>query len=207
MAAWVFSIFRSRHRDIMMVLYKSMVRSQVEYCSPLWNPFKVTDIQEIESVQRSFTARITGVQHLQYWDRLKALSLMSLQRRRERYIIIHMWKIYYRQSSNDLEITFVITPRFGIVAKIPPTKSRSKSRYQTLYENSFRVMGPRLWNCIPEKIRAMNSFDLFKSRLTALMLALPDTPPTRGYTPTNSNSIIDWRKDRDVSTLFGDHNM
>ena len=207
MAAWVFSIFRSRHRDIMMVLYRSMVRSQVEYCSPLWNPFKIADIQEIESVQRSFTARIAGVQHLHYWDRLKALSLMSLQRRRERYIIIHMWKIHYQQCSNDLEITFVITPRFGIVAKIPPPKSRSKSHYQTLYEHSFGVMGPRLWNCIPAKIRAMNSLDHFKGRLTDLMLALPDTPPTRGYTPTNSNSIIDWWKDRDVSTLFGDHNM
>jgi len=33
------------------------------------------------------TSKISEVRHLSYWDRLKKLNLMSLQRRRERYII------------------------------------------------------------------------------------------------------------------------
>ena len=63
-AAWVLSVFHTRSSTIMLTLYKSMVRSLLEYCCPLWNPSKVSDIQELEGVQRTFTSRIAGTQHL-----------------------------------------------------------------------------------------------------------------------------------------------
>ena len=69
---------------------------------------------------------------------------------------------------------------------------------QTLYENSFGVRGPRMWNCIPADTRAIQSMDTFKSKITQLMLSVPDTPFIRGYTPINSNSILEWRNNRDA---------
>ena len=65
-AAWVLSAFKTRDRITLVTLYKSLVRSHLEYCCPLWSPRKITDIQLIEGVQRSFTSRIWGVQHLNY---------------------------------------------------------------------------------------------------------------------------------------------
>ena len=85
MAAWVLGTFKDRSPLTMLTLFKSMVRSKLEYCCPVWDPPKITDIQNIENVQRQFTRRITGCKNLDYWQRLKKLKLMSLQRRRERY--------------------------------------------------------------------------------------------------------------------------
>ena len=47
------SVFGSREEEVMMTLYKSFVRSQLEYCSLLWHPQKIGDIELIEGVQRN----------------------------------------------------------------------------------------------------------------------------------------------------------
>ena len=203
MAGWVFSVFHSRNRDTMILLYKSLVRCHLEFCSPLWNPTKISDIQELESVQRAFSARINAFQHLHYWDRLKKLGLMSLQRRRERFIVLHMWKICHGSTPNELKIRFEYNNRMGLTAKVPPLHKGCALANQTLYENSFGVRGPRIWNCIPADLRAIQRMDTFKSKLTEFLLIVPDTPPIRGYTPINSNSILEWRNNRDASALWG----
>ena len=38
-------------------------------------------------------------------------------------------------------------------------RTKSSAAHQTLYETSFSVMGPRLWNCIPWHIRAVSKHD------------------------------------------------
>ena len=122
-AAWVLSVFSTRDKETMLTLYKSLVRSLLEYSCPLWNPKKVSDIQQLEAVQKTFTKRIWGIQDLDYWQRLKSLKLMSLQRRRERYVIVHMWKILHCICPNDLQIEFRPPSRLGQKAKVPQSKA------------------------------------------------------------------------------------
>ena len=203
MAAWVLSVFYTRLPDIMLTLYKSMVRSLVEYCCPLWNPVKISDIQELESVQKTFTSKIAGMKGVSYWDRLKQLNIMSLQRRRERFIIMHMFKILHSMTSNDLNIEFVSRPRLGYLAKIPSINKDSSAANKTLYNNSFAVVGPKLWNAIPYKLNTISNIDDFKQKLTKFMLSVPDTPPVKGYFPKNSNSILCWHKDKEAIKLWG----
>ena len=70
-------------------ILESLVIPLPECCCHLWNPFKAKDIQAIEAIQRTFTYKITEVQHLNYWERLHELKLYSLQRLREHYMIIY----------------------------------------------------------------------------------------------------------------------
>ena len=79
MANWVLSVFSDRSQATMLTLFKSMVRSRLEYSCPVWNPFLMSDIRKLESTQRAFTQQTTGCKGLSYLDRLKFLNLMSLQ--------------------------------------------------------------------------------------------------------------------------------
>ena len=97
---WVLRVFQSLQRSLVLTLLVSLVIPLLEYCCQLYNPWKAKDIQAIEAIQRTFTFKITEVQHLLYWARLYELKLYSLQIRRERYIIIYIWKITQHMIPN-----------------------------------------------------------------------------------------------------------
>jgi len=199
-AAWVLSVFRDRSRTTMMQLYKSLVRPKLEYCCPVWSPTKIEDIKAIESLQRTFTSKISGIQHLSYWERLERLNMMSLQRRRERYLIIHMWKIRMSQVPNDLEIKFQYNDRLGLKALVPKVP---QSHVGSTYQNSFAVKGPRLWNMLPKDLTLMDDLESFKTNLDRLLLSLRDTPPVAGNETQIPNSLLDRPGTRDNKVLSG----
>ena len=95
----------------------------------------IRHIIQIEKVQCYFTKCITGMRDCSYSDRLSLLWLYSLQRRRERYCIIYVWKII-----EDL------VPNFS--KPIVCTYSERRGRYcvvnicrsGTLAYNSFRLL-------------------------------------------------------------------
>ena len=103
-----------------------------------------------------FTCKITEVQHLNYWERLHELKLYSLQRRRERYIIIYIWNITQHMVLNiDGTIGHTIKtrnhPRHGTQCLIQYPTNRNPA--QSLQENAITVFGPRLYNSLPKYLR------------------------------------------------------
>ena len=70
--------------DVMVKLYKTLVRPIIEYNNVLWGPFYVSDNQKIERIQRKATRTIPSISHLSYHNRLRHLNLPSLQHRRRR---------------------------------------------------------------------------------------------------------------------------
>ena len=127
---------------------------------------------------------------MNYFQRLKALKLPSLQRRRERYCIIHMYKLLHNISPNDLNIKFKPPDRRGIRAVVPPLHRRASRKAQQQYDASFAVLGPRLWNAIPAQTTLKPTLSSFKSSLQKFLDATPDEPPTRGYMVADNNSIL-----------------
>ena len=185
-SSWVFSVFSNRTAKITIPLYKALVRSRAEYNCPVWNPSKIEDIKSIESIQRSFTSKIQEVQHLSYWERLKSLNIMSLQRRRERYIIIHVYKIIKNLAPNEIGMTFYQNQRKGLMCKIPPITKNAKIKFQKLYDSSFHVSGAKLWNKLPKDVKEKRTLDSFKNALTKFIMSFPDNPPIHGTSSRNS---------------------
>ena len=188
MAGWTLRTIRSRDQNVMLMLLKTYIIPRLEYSSPAWSPHLIRDIQKIEAVQRSFTAKISEVQDLDYWQRLQALKLYSLQRRRERFCIIHAWKIKHGLAPNDVALEFYDNPRLGNQCRRKPLTSRIAS-IRSLRSNFFSHSAPRLYNVIPGYIKSKPNLDTFKRALDTLLQKLPDCPPTPGYVAPNNNSL------------------
>ena len=169
-----------------------MVRSRLEYCCPLWSPEKIQDIQTIEAVQKAFTKKIGNLKDLDYWDRLKRLNITSLQRRRERYIIIHIFKIVNDMAPNDLCLEWYTNKRLGIKIKIPQVDYNVPKYASSLMESSFRIKGAKLWNLLPADVNMQHVLVPFKEKLHKFLKMFPDKPPVCGYATQNGNSLIDW---------------
>ena len=92
LTGWILRTFCSRDKLTLFTLFKALVMSRMDFGSQLWSPYLTKHINMIENTQRSFTRYISGMQGLLYPERLTVLKLYSLQCRRERYIIIYVWK-------------------------------------------------------------------------------------------------------------------
>ena len=139
---------------------------------------------KLERIQRIFTSKVEGCRELPYWERLKYLRIQSLQRRRERYIIIHTWKILNDLTNNDIGITFSngknLTRSGSTACIVPPVPRGVPAGVATLYEHSFAVKAPQLWNCLPSKAvdKDASSLSAFKSSLGTFLDKVRDMPPT-----------------------------
>ena len=80
-----------------------------------------------------------------------------------------MWKILNNVSPNDINIKFRPTGRLGVQAVVPSLVSTSSAANQSIYDRSFAVFGPWLWNVIPREIAVFSSAVQFKSSLTGWM--------------------------------------
>lgn len=189
MCGWILRTFRTRDKIPMLQLWKSLVRSNIDYCCQLWNPTRVGKIQAVEQVQRSYIRKIRGMQDLSYWEQLLALSLCSLERRRERYIIMYVWRILEGLTPNFNQpdaggIKSLHNERRGRTCNVPAVSRYIPASVKNIRYSSFAVVGAKLFNVLPPELRNMKncSVNSFKRALDKFLKTVPDEPLVQGYT-------------------------
>ena len=199
LCGWILRTFKTRAPKLMILLWKSLVLSKLDYCSQLWSPTAKGDIQKLEMVQRSFIRKIDDMRHLDYWTQLKELHLYSLERRRERYIILYTWRILEHQVP-DLTSGKIYSinegGRLGRKCSSPPITNNASSEIKKIRYACLSVKGPRLFNILPAELRNLKdcSIETFKRALDRFLTSVPDEPLIPGYTAmrrADSNSLLD----------------
>ena len=211
-ASWVLRTFSTRDKTPMLTLFKSLVQCKLDYCSQIWSPSSKGDIAKLEMVQRNFLRKISNIGRLPYWDQLKSLKLYSQERRRERYIIIYVWRILEGQVPNisDKQRGSIRlkqnrrnedneADRLGRKCDVPSIITNSITHVQNLREASLSVRGPKLFNVLPKHLRDMMECtkETFKSALDKYLSTVPDEPHIQGYVQmrrADSNSLLDMVK-------------
>ena len=84
--------FAYKSREVVLKLYKSLVRPHLDYEIQAWSPHMEKDKTTLEKVQRRATKMIPSLKHLSYEARLSRLHL-TLNTRRERADRIQTYRI------------------------------------------------------------------------------------------------------------------
>ena len=101
-----------------------------------------------------------------------------------------MFRCRLGEVPNDLGMVFRSSGRRGIQAVVPRLSRNGSCRAQSKYDESFAVIGPRLWNVLPAEISMMDCPRTFKRVLTEWCLERPDRPPVAGYRRSDDNSLL-----------------
>ena len=73
-----------KEKELIIPLYKTIVRPYLEYCIQAWRPYHKTDIDILERVQRRATKIIPKLRNISYEMHLKVCGLTTLETRRLR---------------------------------------------------------------------------------------------------------------------------
>ena len=141
-----------------LMLYKTMVRSHLEFAGSVWNPYKVNQIKSLEKVQKRATKLVRPCRILSYKERLIHLKLPTLKFRRLRGDTIEVFKIlngYYDDSAiPNLPRNFDTRTR-GNSFKLMHVRARLDQRK---FFFCSRVVG--YWNSLPDYVVKASSINI-----------------------------------------------
>ena len=146
------------------VLYKSMIRSHLEYAVSVWNPHHQSLIEKLEKVQKRATKLVFTVKKLCYEERLRKLKLPSLKWR-IKGDMIELYKIF--AVKYDSEITEWTTGK--CIERQYDTRNHRFALQQShihydIRKFSFSNRIIPLWNSLPDNIVSSPTLDTFKAR-------------------------------------------
>jgi len=154
---------RYRNPDILLNLYKSLVRPHLDYCSSVWNPHYSKDINLLERVQHCFTCLFSELRSLPYEERLCQLGLWSLEKRCNRTDLIELFRLAKGISGTAFNEFFYISENIGTRGhswKLAKNHCHCDARLQFF---SQRVVNR--WNSLSQEDVDAPSMNAFKGRL------------------------------------------
>ena len=161
--------FTSRDRSILTKAFITYVRPLLEYCTPVWSPHNIGNINKVEGVQRRFTKSMNGLSSLSYISRLHELSLETLESRRLKQDLVMCYKII----NGDVEID--PTSFFAFSSNCITRGHRYKLLKQSMrvdaYKFSFANRVFTAWNNLPAHVVDAVNVNIFKNRLNAVILS------------------------------------
>ena len=157
----------NRSAEVILKLYLALVRPHLDYAVQFWSPYYRMEINSLESVQRRMTKMIQGLRNLPYSERLRALNLHSLERRRARGDLIEVFK--WMKGFNK-----------GDINKILKVKDLTRTRGHGFKLDKFRFrkeigkwwFSNRVvndWNRLSSHVVEANTLESFKRRLDCFM--------------------------------------
>ena len=106
MLGLIMRIITHKEKQLIVPLYKAIVRPHLEYCIQAWRPYLKKDIDKLERIKRRATKMIPGLRDLSYESCLFQCGLTTLETRRLRGDQIEVFKIVNGYEDVDRNMFF-----------------------------------------------------------------------------------------------------
>jgi hypothetical protein len=159
--------FRYLDGPMLKQLFIGLVRPHLEYANVVWAPQYKKDEKIIENVQRRATKLVPELKHLEYEQRLEALSLPSLSYRRRRGDLIETFK--FRKDFYNVNKESLLPRKEYDKTRQHSQKLDKQSFYLDIRKKFFSNRVHDAWNALPSEIIESKTIETFKGRLDNLL--------------------------------------
>lgn len=154
--------------NVMSKLFETLVRSHLEYCSPVWSPRNKRDIVLIERVQRGFTKCILKNLELNYKERLLHLGLLPLSFRREMSDLLFLHKCIHGVYDVDFNKYVTASRNISLRSGSSGPLFRQLACNTSTFQGSFFPRVVTLWNTLPCDARECIDYLQFRKIIRTL---------------------------------------
>ena len=153
-------------KSTFLTLYKSLVRSHLDYGNLIYYPTTKKCKQILENAQRRATRLVPELRGMFYEERLMELNLSTLEYRRRRYDIIQVFKIIHKIDDIDMSKFFTFTDNCQLRGhNLKLNKPRVN---KSIRLNSFAMRTIPVWNNLPSEIVNSKTVLEFKTKIDKL---------------------------------------
>ena len=152
-----------KEKELIIPLYKTIVRPHLEYCIQAWRPYRKKDIDMLERVQRRSTKIIPKLRNISYEMRLKECDLTTLETRRLRGDQIEVFKILNGYENIDRNIFFTVKEERrtrGHAVALAKKQCRLD-----IINFSFSQRTVNKWNRLSADCAGASSVNIFKNKI------------------------------------------
>ena len=101
MVGWCFRAIQSPDPTLKLRIYRTYILPGPNYASPIWSLYLRQKVNELKSLKRRFTKHLIEQAQHTYGERLRNLSLLSLESQRE----LTDYVMTYKLCHNMIDIT------------------------------------------------------------------------------------------------------
>jgi hypothetical protein len=156
--------FHYRDRNIFLKLYTQYVRPHVEFATPAWSPWLLSDIKTIEKVQEKAVGMISGLKGEDYEEKCKELKIDTLQERRRINDMTQVYKLVSGRDRIDRVRLFNHVQAGRTRMAADPLNIRQDYARTDTRMNFFSQRITSDWNKIPNEIKTSSSVSVFKEK-------------------------------------------
>jgi ribonuclease P/MRP protein subunit RPP40 len=171
MLMYIKHTFKYIDEDIFQLLYRSLVRPHLEFCSTVWSPHLKYLKDAVERVQRRATKVVPTLTDLSYTQRLQKLNLETLDYRRRRADLLELYRIKNNIHSIDQSCYCSLCPDKKM---FPPSLSQSTRGHPMkiqvqhatgIRKHFFSTRVTPVWNNLTTKTINSKTINIFKNNL------------------------------------------